>query len=191
MHTRTRDWQPGSGTITLWTILSLVLIVLGTAAFTALYAATHGGEAEFRGETTWPVLALIALILPLLVLHELVHGATMRRYGARPSYGAGTFYKVMPYFYCTAEGYRFTRRQYAVVALAPAALISLAGALWIAFLPYGGWLLVPLGFHLGGCIGDFWMLGLVLRQPQGTCLEDRKTGIRFHDCAGKEEYNAH
>jgi hypothetical protein len=46
-------------------------------------------------------------------------------------------------------------------------------------LPLGGWLVVPLGLHLGGCIGDFWLTALVLCKPAGTLVEDRKTGVHF------------
>ena len=59
-------------------------------------------------------------------------------------------------------------------------MISLVGAVCVAFVPYGGWLVIPLGFHLGGCVGDLWFLGMIARQPQGTVIEDLRTGVRFH-----------
>jgi hypothetical protein len=100
----------------------------------------------------------------------------MRRYGARPTYGGGVYEKITPYLYCTSPGHRFTRSQFAVVAAAPLVIISLIGALCVAFVPYGGWLAVPLGIHLGGCVGDLWVLGILARLPKGTTLEDLVTG---------------
>jgi hypothetical protein len=65
------------------------------------------------------------------------------------------------------------------VALAPALLISVAGGLLVALAPFGGWLVVPLGLHLGGAVGDLWVTALVARQPRGTLVEDRKSGVAF------------
>ena len=120
-----------------------------------------------------------SILVPTFVLHELLHGLAMSRYGARPTYGAGIYHKVLPYLYCTANGHRFTRTQFAVVCVAPVVLISFFGAFCVAFISYGSWLIVPLGIHLAGCIGDFWMLALAYRQPRGTLFEDLKTGVRI------------
>lgn len=163
----------------LWTVLGTALMVLGTILFTVIYAATHGGEA---GGVIGPlgIAITMLLVLALLVLHEWIHGLAMRRYDARPEYGAGVLNKFLPYFYCTAPSHEFTRAQFAVVSAAPMVIISLVGALCVAFAPFGGWLVVPLGAHLGGCIGDLWFLGILSRHPRGTLLEDLKTGVRFH-----------
>ena len=42
---------------------------------------------------------------------------------------------------------------------------------------------MPLALHLAGCVGDFWLATLALRQPPGALFEDLKTGIRFHPAA--------
>jgi len=160
-------------------VLGTVLIVVGLGLFSAA-SAVRGGEASITISGADLGLSLIALAV-LLVLHELIHGWTMRRYGARPTYGTGVLGRVMPYFYCTAAGFRFTRRQFVVVSLAPAVLISVAGVLALALAgDTADWLVLALATHLGGCIGDFWGTILALRQPPGTTYEDIKTGIRFH-----------
>lgn len=177
---RTESWQPGRWTLILWTILGFVpLPLFGIGVFALVYATTHGGEA---GGIVGGSAVLLTLLLTLLLIvpHEWLHGLVMRRCGARPKYGAGTFNKVFPYFYCTAPGHKFTRSQFAVISAAPAVVISLVGALCVAFVPLGGWLVAPLGFHLGGCVADLWFLGLLARQPKGTLFEDFETSVRFH-----------
>jgi hypothetical protein len=178
------EWQPGFAVALIWNLLGAVLTVLGTVTFFEIYKLTHptavaGGRftlAEIFGAT----VATTLLTLLIVVGHELLHGAAVRAFGARPRYGAGTTAWLFPYFYCTAPGHKFTQPEFSLVALAPAVLISALGAAAVAFLTYGGWLVVPLGIHLGGCIGDFWLLSLALQQPRGTLIEDLKTGVRFH-----------
>lgn len=173
------DWQPTSAVSAIWMVLGTVLIGVGLAIFSGLAAWRGSGEASVSITGLGLVLSLVA-VAALLVLHELIHGGAIRRYGARPTYGAGAFGKLMPYFYCTAAGFRFTRRQFVVISLAPAVLVSVAGALTIALVGHAAdWLILALAMHLGGCIGDFWGTVLTLRHPPGTMIEDIKTGIRF------------
>lgn len=180
---RTEEWHPGTATLVFWNILSIALAFLGLFVFGRIYTLTHGpGRSGELGIA--PILISVVILLALLILHEWVHGLTMGRFGARPSYGGGIYRKVMPYFYCTAAGHTFTGSQFAAVSAAPALVISLVGVICVAFVPYGGWLVAPLGLHLAGCIGDLWFLALIFRQPQLTRFEDLKTGVRmFHPAA--------
>ena len=86
---------------------------------------------------------------------------------------------VMPALYATARGHRFTRGQYLTVAVAPAVTISLLGFV-ACFSQWGGYLILPLAFHLGGCVGDGFAARRVLGEPRGTEFEDLRDGIRFH-----------
>jgi hypothetical protein len=177
------EWRPGAGMAGLWSVLGTALSVAGILAFAALYYFFRSGGSEPGVEVSVrlvDILLVVALSLALLPAHELVHGFTMRLFGARPVYGFGAMGKFFVYLYCSAPGHRFTRGQFVAVTAAPLFLISLLGALWVTFLPLGGWLVVPLGFHLGGCIGDLWATGLVLRRPAGTLVEDFKAGTRFY-----------
>jgi len=179
------EWTLGFGIGIIWNVLGSVLAVVGAATFLEVYNLTHPvvrGIVLNIGAGFGPILLTGMLLLLLIAAHELVHGLTMRLFGGRPRYGVGAMGKILPYFYCTAEGERFTRAQFAAVALAPMLALSLLGGLAVAYLPYGGWLVLPLGLHLGRCIGDFWVLGVVLMQPRGTLIEDMKTGVRFHWC---------
>jgi hypothetical protein len=178
-----KEWRPGRTMVVLWCVLGTALSVVGIFAFAALYYLSRAEGAGRGIEVSVGVgdgLLVVALTLALLPTHELVHGFTMRLFDARPVYGFGAMGRVFAYLYCSAPGHLFTRNQFIAVTAAPLFSISLLGALWVAFLPLGGWLVVPLGVHLGGCVGDLWMLGLVLRQPTGTRVEDLKTGVRLY-----------
>lgn len=172
------DWYPSRKVTLLWQVVGTGLFFLGVA----LFAAANGGEGTVAlagRSAVGAFAAMLGLLLLLMVLHEAIHGAAMRRFGARPTYGVGVMYRLLPYFYCTAAGFRFSRRQFIAVSLAPMLVISLLGALVVAVAPAGGWLVVPLAAHLGGGIGDLWGTALTLRQPPGTLVEDLKTGMRF------------
>jgi hypothetical protein len=176
---RAEDWHPSREVVLAWSIMGVALSLAGIILFAATYAFARG-----EGGGTIEI-SLMALVVPTLVVfvllgaHEWIHGLTMACLGARPQYGAGLYKHVMPYFYCTSPGHGFTRAQFAAVSAAPLVLVSSAGALSVAFVPLGGWLVVPLGVHLGGCIGDIWFLGIIARLPQGTVLENLATGVRI------------
>ncbi len=178
-----RDWSPGFGISIVWNILGTLITILGTLTFLEIHRAARLATTDqtLNGREFILAAAVTAvLVLALVAIHELLHGLAMRLFGARPSYGVGATARVFPYFYCTAFGHRFTKSEFSVVALAPAVLITAIGTLVVAFAPHGGWFVVPLGIHLGGCIGDIWLLSLALQQPPGTAIEDLKTGVRFH-----------
>jgi hypothetical protein len=52
--------------------------------------------------------------------------------------------------------------------LAPLLVVTVVGAFLVVIALFGGVLVLPLGSHVGGWMGDLWMAGLVLRQPGGT-----------------------
>ena len=178
------EWTLGLGVSLAWNVLGAAISVLGAATLLELYKATHPVVLE---DTLYPDSlpgALVGIGLPFLAIvlgHELVHGFVMRLFGARPRYGVGMAARILPYLYCTTAGqHRFTRPQFTVIALAPAVLITAVGSLLVVGAPHGGWLVAPLGIHLGGCIGDVWVCSVALRQPRGTLIEDFKSGVRFH-----------
>lgn len=180
--TTSQEWQPGQGVIIAWNIFGLGLLIVGIMAFSALYASTHDGESGFAFtgvEALGAILVTLLLIIALVILHEWLHGQSMRRFGATPHYGVGMATRIMPYFFCTARGHRFEKRQFLIVTLAPSVIISALCALAIT-LPIGGWLVLPAAVHLGGCIGDFWITGFVASKSGHMRFEDTITGVRFH-----------
>lgn len=174
------QWEPDRTTTIAWNVLGIALALLGIVLFGAAYATVHEEVVSVELIGVGSLLAPLLIFALLIVVHELIHGLAMRAFGARPVYGAGVLYRIMPYAYCTAPGHRFSRAGFVAVALAPFVALTAAGLLWVLYGPLGEALVLPLGLHLGGCIGDFWAVGLCLRQPPGTLYEDVKTGIRFH-----------
>lgn len=147
-------------------------------------------------ELTWAfagiVLATTVVVSLLsLVVHEGLHGVVMAALGARPQFGAGRMAtseidgkpgRKMPYLFATAPGHRFTPQQMTVVALVPTFVVSALFLVLIAASdnPWAFGLVLPAGFHLSGCVGDWHVVGLMRRQPPGTAVEDTRDGMILH-----------
>jgi hypothetical protein len=175
----TRRWTVSRPVVLTWILLGFALFLLGIWLFGAVYLLSHGLR-EFSVEIGIVELVLLLVVTAgLLALHELVHALAMRRMGAAPSVGADILLKIAPVLYTTAPGHLFSRREYLVVALAPMVVVSGLGAVWVAMGPFGKELVQPLALHLGGCIGDLWVAGLILREPADTTFEDRRDGVTF------------
>jgi hypothetical protein len=160
-----------------WSVAGLILTLVGLPLF-ALPTVLHSGSAEFRVDLA-SVFLVVVLCVVLMLLHEAVHGAAMLLFGARPTFGATLVARSMPALYATAPGHRFTRLQYLAVSLTPAVLISGLG-LPLTLASWGGYLVLPLAVHLGGCVGDFAATLRLGREPNGTMCEDLRDGIRFY-----------
>ena len=166
----------------------VTLIGMGTLAlfafgffFTSLYTLFTGNFGfNFTSDT---ILISVALFVGTLVLHELIHGVFMSKYGGKPSYGAGIAHYVLPYFYATTKTI-FTRNQYIVIAIAPLVVISLVViGIMAAFPSIAHWMFIPFIMNASGAVGDMWVTRNVLRYPKHVILEDRKTGLIIY---GKE-----
>lgn len=175
----TRHWTVSRPVVLTWILLGFALFLLGIWLFGAVYLLSHGVQ-EFSVELGMVELVLLLVVtIGLLVLHEFLHALVMRRMGAAPSVGTDILLKIAPVLYTTAPGHRFSRREYLVVALAPMVVVSGFGAVWVALGPFGKELVQPLALHLGGCIGDLCVAGLILREPAETMFEDRRDGFTF------------
>ena len=173
------DWRPGKSEATVWNIVAIVVVLTSVPLF-ALPSIIRAGRAGGSFQIGLVDVVVIVLLTGLLVvIHEAIHALVMRAFGARPSFGALLIGGVMPALYATAAGHRFTRRQYLAVATAPAVAISVLGLL-ACFGPWGGYLILPLAIHLGGCVGDGFAAWKVLREAPGTEFEDLRDGVRFY-----------
>jgi len=133
--------------------------------------------------TSGTILISVALFVGTMVLHELIHGAFMSKYGGKPSYGAGIAYFILPYLYATTKTI-FTRNQFIVIAIAPLVVISLVGiGIMAAFPSIAHWMLIPFVINGSGAVGDMWVTRNVLRYPKHVMLEDRKNELIIY---GKE-----
>ncbi len=124
------------------------------------------------------IMAAVVGCATTIVLHELVHGQTMRLFGAQPRYGALLTHLM---FYATAPGYAFQRNAYVMVALAPLVVLSclavvgmivLQGTMWVLLLAFCATM------NLAGASGDVWMMSIVLRYPPSAYVVDERDGFR-------------
>lgn len=171
------EWRPGPAEVRVWSIVGILLTLLGLPLFGLPALIRYGGSGSIR--IGWvELLVMIVLVAVLAVAHEGIHGLAMLAFGARPTFGAVLVSHVMPALYATSVGHRFTRPRYFLVAVAPAVLISAIGFA----LCWGGlsaYLVAPLAVHLGGCVGDGGAVVRLMREPPGTLCEDLKDGITF------------
>jgi hypothetical protein len=163
-------------------LAGIATLVVGLVAYAGIWSAATGTSGG--GITGLGLLLVIVITFALMAIHEAIHGIVFSRFGGTPQYGATMVGKVLPAFYCTSPGMRFTKAQYILIALAPAMVLVPATVLGVALLPHGGWLVVPAAMHLGGCIGDFAMTYIVARIAPGSLVEDLKSGMRFYLPAG-------
>jgi putative zincin peptidase len=143
--------------------------------FTSLYTLFTGniGFNYTRGT----ILISVALFIGTLVLHELIHGVFMSKYGGKPNYGAGIAHYILPYFYATTKTI-FTRNQFIVIAIAPLVVISLVViGIMAAFPSIAHWMIIPFVINGSGAVGDLWVTRNILRCPKHVLVEDRKTGL--------------
>ena len=140
------EWRPGAREGAWWTVVSLALVVVGLVLFAIpLFLRNDRVDFEFA---PIDVAILAVLTAALIILHEGIHGLTMKAFGATPFFGVAIAAGVVPSLYTTAPGHRFSRRQYLAVATAPAVLISLVGFV-VSFTLPGPSLFIPLALHLG------------------------------------------
>jgi hypothetical protein len=191
---RIEQWSPSLGISVLWTILGTMMTIAGFLSFAFLYSvlgdglssASWGVDYRFEDGTTevtfqlGGLLPIILAMFGILIVHEAVHAAGFRWFGGRPTVGAMVIQKVLPVFYCSAPGSRFTRNQFSIIILAPVVVISVAGTVLMPFVNNGMLLVLPLAVNFGGAIGDVWMFGMILRRRSDTLIEDLKDGLRFH-----------
>jgi hypothetical protein len=114
----------------------------------------------------------------MIVLHELVHGLTMRVFGARPQYGARLKQLL---FYATAPGYGFRRNAYIIALLAPLVLLSVPAILGIVVFQGTTWAILLAfctAFNIGGAAGDLVITRMVLGYSKKVYIVDEQDGFR-------------
>src|SRR5699024_10483257 len=110
-------------------------------------------------------------------IHELCHGLFFKRLSSsgKVTYG---FSKGM--FYATNPGVIYTKKQFFVIALAPFVMVS-AGYILLYFLGVPSTILwVVFIVHTSACVGDFWYIYEMLKQPAITHCEDTDVWITFY-----------
>ena len=163
-----------------WLVAAVVGFVASAYCFAAVLAAIRGEpfepiliSASPARVHAWLVgsLALVALVV---VVHELVHGFFMARYGGSTAYGIGVSYFVLPYAYAETDA-AFARGQLLAILLAPFVGITAVGLLAMLAVPSRVWV-VPLAANAAGSIGDLRMAATLLRYPSSARVTRLPTG---------------
>ncbi len=119
----------------------------------------------------------LALAFVQALLHEGVHGLAFWLYTGR----APAFALRWVYTFAGLPGWYLPRWHYIVVALAPAALLTGAGLLALAYVPTPA--VLPLAFavqlNLAGSVGDLFAALWVLSAPDAL-VEDRGEELRLY-----------
>ncbi len=173
LYWRVRD---GSGRVVKINLLALPLAASFGLGF--VWMAQHLGKAPKLAWGAREVGVFVIGIVGVLALHECVHGLLMRAFGARPRFG---FYARGGMFYAKAPGYRFTRRQYLIVVLAPLVGLSLLACAAIGLLAGTSmvWYVALWGVvNASAANADAWIAAVVLQHRADAHVVDEPDGLR-------------
>lgn len=122
---------------------------------------------------------VLGLQMVVAFLHEGIHGAAMRAFGARPQFG---FIPKGILFYATTPGYAYSRGQYLWVGIAPLVCLNSIFFLILLF-PIGAVgsaiIAVLAALNTGGAVGDLWTLAVLRKFPPHAYVIDEKDGMRI------------
>lgn len=124
------------------------------------------------------ILALLAIIVVMLVVHEAIHGVFFWLFtGSPPAFGIGAGYA-----YATAPGWYLPRNQYLLIGLAPLVIISLGGLALIPVAPVDWFLslLALVCLNISGAVGDLAVAGWLLTQPPTCLAQDHGAAITLY-----------
>ncbi len=164
----------------LWlNLLAAVPLVLMLALMAVWWVVVSVGRAPAPSPDVPWWLALIAIILIVLPLHELIHGLVIRGLGHTVHYGAKLSKGVL---YATSENALFRRDEYLAIALAPLVGITLAVMVLMVIAPQ--WMAYYLGIaavlNAGGAVGDLYSVVVVLRYPPSILVRDEADSFRLY-----------
>jgi len=165
--------------IVILQLVALPLLIVWGLIFYWLAIRLGKMPSSFISSSMVRVLFAVAGIMVTIVLHEAVHGITMRLFGAHPRYGIMWRYGM---FYATAPGFAFPRRDYLIVAITPligVSLLAVLGMILLAGSAVVGLLALCATVNAAGAVGDLWIIGIVLRYPPSTYVVDEQDGVRI------------
>jgi hypothetical protein len=193
MATPIRELPPGyrevkhlivtaSNTILWLNILAIppmILAFLLMVAWGSFAVRVRGPLIGAVGGDTSPYVALIALLLVMIPLHEGAHGLAIVWVGHKPRFGAKLSKMVV---YATTDTGLFRRGEFLLVALTPLVALTLLGMSLVFFIPdrIGYYVSLAVVLNAGSAIGDLWMVAEVLRYPPSAIVRDEADGIRIY-----------
>lgn len=152
-------------------ILMVIFVIIGLFIVPISYTFFNDGSIV----TVWlKMMAVLAGMIVYLILHELVHGITMKHYGAKKvKYGFTGLYA-----FAGCEEY-FTKRPYIVIALAPIVVWGVVLAAVCCFVPKSWfWLVYFIQImNLSGAAGDLYVTYKFSKFPKDILIKD--TGLEM------------
>ncbi|MGN1450775.1 MAG: DUF3267 domain-containing protein, partial [Eubacteriales bacterium] len=126
---------------------------------------------------------MLAGIVAYIILHELVHGAAMKLFGAeKVHYGFNGIFA-----WAGSDDY-FDKKSYIAVALAPVVLWGAVLAVICALVPESWFWVVYLIqiANISGAAGDFYVTARLLRFPGDVRISDNGLGMRVYSAEKAE-----
>jgi hypothetical protein len=165
--------------------LNLVTFIFYLANFTGITAFIIYISLNFDSVSIWQILLSLvlgaALIIPLVPVHELLHGIAYKLTGAKDvTYGAN-----WQQLYFTASAHLFVAGylKFIFVGLLPFAVINLAGAAMLMEIQprWGIMIFFCMVLHNTMCAGDFGILGYFQENRKNTpvTFDDVKNQISY------------
>ncbi|MBE6948456.1 MAG: DUF3267 domain-containing protein [Ruminococcaceae bacterium] len=122
-------------------------------------------------------IVLIVGSIAYIVLHELVHGITMKHFGCKKvHYGFKGFYA-----YAGCDDY-FCKREYIIIALAPVVFWGVVLAVINAFVP-NEWFWVVYFVqisNISGAAGDMYVTWKFSKMPKDVLVQDNGVGMTVY-----------
>lgn len=152
----------------------IMIAVIAVAVAVIIIGVGAERSFEFLG---FPLLVMVAGMILYVVLHELLHGVAYKALTGRRL----TFGMSWSCAFCGVPDIYVSRRTALVALVTPFAvftlvLIPLAAVLYFISLSYFFSVAMILAMHLGGCIGDLYMLCLLLFKFKDRTLLMKDTG---------------
>jgi predicted metal-dependent HD superfamily phosphohydrolase len=130
------------------------------------------------------LLALIAGLAGVIVLHELIHGLFFWTFtGERFQLGIRPFYAI-----AASPRWIIPRGQFVLIGLAPLLIITSLGIALLWFLPLSASavVLVSMAVNAAGSTGDLVVIGWLFTRPSGRLVRDTGDVITKYEMASEE-----
>ena len=152
-------------------ILMVIFVIIGILIVPISYTFDNYGSIV----TVWlKTIAVLAGMIVYFILHELVHGITMKHYGAnKVKYGFTGLYA-----FAGCEEY-FSKKPYIVIALAPIVVWGVVLAAICCFVPKSWfWVVYFIQImNLSGAAGDLYVTCKFSKFPKDILIKD--TGVEM------------
>lgn len=124
------------------------------------------------------IIVLVILYFATIILHELVHGLFFKLFDRDGNVKFG-FKNGLAY--ATSPNSLYSESKFFIIIIAPFITISLLLMLSLACSVVDSVIFVILAaFHGAACIGDFYWIYLILKEPKGIKVEDTEKGMSFY-----------